>query len=88
MSENHEVHVTHQTMDLVQVQADAMYVKLQKRLVVWMAMAAGLSAHCWSVGELLSYRFAPPLLVEKKRRGRRPRSEAQRKEGRHQLVTG
>jgi len=52
------------------------------------AMAAGLSAHCWSVGELFSYRFAPPPFVEKKKRGRRPKSEAQREEGRHQLVTG
>jgi transposase-like protein len=35
----HEECVTQQSMDLGQVQADEVYVKLQKRLVVWMAMA-------------------------------------------------
>src|SRR5579871_4078791 len=30
------------------------------------AMAAGLTDHCWSVGELLSYRFAPAPFVVKK----------------------
>ena len=45
------------------------------------AMAAGLTHHCWSVGELLSYRFAPPPIVAKKRRGRTPKSEAQRQQG-------
>lgn len=35
------------------------------------AMAAGLTPHCWSVGELLSYRFAPPPFVPKKKRGRK-----------------
>jgi transposase-like protein len=52
------------------------------------AMAAGLTDHCWSVGELLSYRFAPPPFVVKKRRGRRPKSEAALPEGGKQLVTG
>jgi transposase-like protein len=52
------------------------------------AMAAGLTDHCWSVGELLSYRFAPSPFVVKKRRGRPPKSEAQRQEGGKQLVTG
>jgi len=39
------------------------------------AMAAGLTSHLWSVGELLSYRFAPPPYVAKKKRGRKPKSE-------------
>ena len=52
------------------------------------AMAAGLTDHCWSVGELLSYRFAPPPFVLKKRRGRPPKSEAQLQEEGKQLVTG
>lgn len=34
------------------------------------AMAAGLSDHIWSVFELLSYRVAPPLWIEPKKRGR------------------
>jgi len=52
------------------------------------AMAAGLTDHCWSVGELLSYRFAPAPFVAKKRRGRKPQSGSQRQEGGKQLVTG
>jgi transposase-like protein len=44
------------------------------------AMAAGLTHHCWSVGELLAYRFAPPPFVVKKRRGRKPKSEARLQE--------
>ena len=40
------------------------------------AMAAGFTSHCWSVGELLSYRFAPLPFVAKKKRGRKPKSEA------------
>ena len=52
------------------------------------AMAAGLTDHCWSVGELLSYRFAPSPLVAKKRGGRRPKSEVELQEGGKQLVTG
>jgi hypothetical protein len=34
------------------------------------AMAAGLTDHPWSIGELLSYRIAPPIWVAPKRRGR------------------
>jgi transposase-like protein/IS1 family transposase len=34
------------------------------------AMAAGLTDHPWSIGELLSYRIAPPAWVPPKRRGR------------------
>lgn len=34
------------------------------------AMAAGLTGHVWTVGELLFYRVAPPPYVPKKRRGR------------------
>jgi transposase-like protein len=37
------------------------------------AMAAGLTDHVWSVGEVLNYKVAPPVWVEPKRRGR-PRS--------------
>ena len=35
------------------------------------AMAAGLTDHCWSVKELLSYRVPPPRWEPPKRRGRR-----------------
>ena len=52
------------------------------------AMAAGLSAHCFSVRELLAYRFAPPPYVAKKKRGRKPKSEARPQEGGDQVVTG
>lgn len=34
------------------------------------AMAAGITDHCWSVKELLSYRVPPPRWVPPKRRGR------------------
>src|SRR5437764_12584714 len=34
------------------------------------AMAAGLSDHVWSVGEVLTYKVAPPACVQPKRRGR------------------
>lgn len=51
------------------------------------AMAAGLTDHCWSVGELLAYRFAPPPFVEKKKRGRKPKAEAQLQEGGKKIVT-
>ena len=37
------------------------------------AMAAGLTDHVWSIGEVLNYKVAPPIWVEPKRRGR-PRS--------------
>ena len=52
------------------------------------AMAAGLTNHLWSVGELLSYRFAPPPYVAKKKRGRKPKSEARLQEGGKRVVTG
>ncbi len=52
------------------------------------AMAAGLTNHLWSVGELLSYRFAPPPFVAKKKRGRKPKSEARLQEGGNRVVTG
>ncbi len=51
------------------------------------AMAAALTDHCWSVGEVLSYRFAPSPLVAKKKRGRKPKSEARLQQGGKQLVT-
>jgi len=38
------------------------------------AMAAGISDHCWSVGELLRYRVPPPPWQPPKRRGRRPKA--------------
>jgi transposase-like protein/IS1 family transposase len=34
------------------------------------AMASGLTDHCWSIQELLSYRVAPPPWIAPKRRGR------------------
>ncbi|HEY3994315.1 MAG TPA: hypothetical protein VGM01_15710 [Ktedonobacteraceae bacterium] len=37
------------------------------------AMASGLTDHIWSFGELLSYKVAPALWVEPKRRGRPPK---------------
>ena len=37
------------------------------------AMAAGLTGHIWSVGELLCYQVAPPPYVAPKRRGRKPK---------------
>ena len=52
------------------------------------AMAAGLTHHLWSVGELLSYRFAPPPFVAKKKPGRKPKSEARLREGGKRVVTG
>ena len=52
------------------------------------AMAAGLPPHLWSVRELLSYRFVPPPFVAKKKRGRKPKSEAQSQEGGNRVVTG
>lgn len=36
------------------------------------AMAAGVTGHLWSVGELLAYQIAPPPYVAPKRRGRPP----------------
>ena len=52
------------------------------------AMAAGLTSHLWSVGELLSYRFAPPPYVAKKKRGRKPKSTLSLQEGGNRVVTG
>lgn len=51
------------------------------------AMAAGLTEHVWSVGELLFYRIAPPPFVAKKRRGRKPKTRVTENEGGHRLVT-
>lgn len=51
------------------------------------AMAAGRTEHVWSVGELLLYRIAPPPFVEKKRRGRKSKTQATETEGSHRLVT-
>ncbi|HZP83957.1 MAG TPA: hypothetical protein VFB21_20120 [Chthonomonadaceae bacterium] len=41
------------------------------------AMAAGLTAHVWSVSELLCFRIAPTPFVPKKRRGRKPKGAKQ-----------
>jgi len=38
------------------------------------AMAAGLTDHCWSVQDLLSFKVAPPPFVPPKRRGRPPKA--------------
>lgn len=52
------------------------------------AMAAGLSGHIWSVGELLCYQIAPPPYVAAKRRGRKPgKTEAVPQKGALQAVT-
>jgi transposase-like protein len=37
------------------------------------AMAAGITDHCWSAAELLTYKIAPPPWVPPKRRGRKPK---------------
>ena len=37
------------------------------------AIAAGLTDHCWSVFELLSFKIAPPPFVPPKRLGRPPK---------------
>jgi transposase-like protein len=37
------------------------------------AMAAGLTDHCWTLRELLSYRIPPALWIAPKRRGRPPK---------------
>jgi len=52
------------------------------------AMAAGLTEHVWSVGELLFYRIAPPPFVPRKRPGRKPKTWATETEGGCRLVTG
>ncbi len=51
------------------------------------AMAAGLTGHIWTVGELLFYRIAPPPFVPKKRRGRKPKTRTTETEGGNRLVT-
>ena len=53
------------------------------------AMAAGLTGHLWSVGELLGYQIAPPPYVAPKRRGRKPtRAGLHTQKGATILVTG
>lgn len=42
------------------------------------AMAAGLTKHLWSVGELLSYTVAPPPFVAPKPRGRKPKGNKEK----------
>lgn len=37
------------------------------------AMAAGLTDHCWSAQELLTYKVAPPPYIAPKKRGRKPK---------------
>jgi hypothetical protein len=37
------------------------------------AIAAGITDHCWTVLELLSFRIPPPPFVPLKRRGRPPK---------------
>lgn len=44
------------------------------------AMAAGLTGHLWSVGELLAYQVAPPPYVAPKKRGRPPGKKAQQQQ--------
>jgi len=39
------------------------------------AIAAGLTGHVWTVGELLWFRVAPAPFVPRKRRGRKPKSQ-------------
>ncbi len=51
------------------------------------AMAAGLTDHVWTVGELLFYRIPPAPFVPKKRRGRKPKIRATENQGANQLVT-
>jgi IS1 family transposase len=52
------------------------------------AMAAGLTRHIWSVGELLAYQIAPAPYVAPKRRGRPPgKKAAQEHKGANELVT-
>lgn len=51
------------------------------------AMASGLTDYVWSLEELLGYRIVPAPFVAPKRRGRKPKTEAQTQEGAKQLVT-
>src|SRR5579871_173942 len=41
------------------------------------AMSAGITDHCWSMAELMTYRIPPPAYVPPKRRGRKPKSASQ-----------
>ena len=59
------------------------------RVITLLSLGCPLQAIVkWSVGELLSYRFAPPPFVAKKKRGRNPKSEMRSQEGGHRVVTG
>lgn len=51
------------------------------------AMAAGLTTHIWTVGDLLFFRIVPPPFVPKKRRGRKPKTQAPITKGAERLVT-
>jgi len=42
------------------------------------AMVAGITDHCWSSKELLTYKIAPPPWVPPKRRGRKPKQAQER----------
>jgi transposase-like protein len=58
----HAALVTAQTMDLGQVQADEVRVKLQRRLVVWMAMAICVPTRLWLGGVAAVHRDKKLLL--------------------------
>jgi hypothetical protein len=62
-------HLVEPPRDLSQVQADEIRVKKQGGLV-WMALAAGITDHGWSVYALLSYHVPPPCWTPPKQRGR------------------
>lgn len=52
------------------------------------AMAAGVTGHIWTVGQLLCYQIAPPPYVAPKRRGRKPKNAGlQTQKGATHLVT-
>src|SRR5262249_16659368 len=55
----HTATVTTQLMDLQQVQADEIRVKMQKRLVVWMAMALCVPTRLWRGGGVSPSRDKP-----------------------------
>jgi len=42
------------------------------------AMASGITDHCWSSQQLLTYKIAPPPWVPPKRRGRKPKQAEER----------
>jgi transposase-like protein len=60
---------------------------LSKAFPTTPAMAAGLTDHVWTLGELLCLRRVPSPFLAPKRRGRKPKSEAQNQEGARQLLT-